>query len=99
MISTHVLDTSTGRPISGVGACLFLADEQVGSGTTDADGRIRDLPVLGQGTYRIVFAIGDHFPDGFYPDVSISFRVRDETAHYHVPLLISPFGYTTYRGS
>ena len=95
-ISTHVLDTSTGRPASGIKVRLFLGDEQIGSATTDQDGRIRsfDVPV-NRGAYRLLFAVcGD-----FYPEVSISFLVSDPAAHYHLPLLISPFGYTTYRGS
>ncbi len=87
----------------GVKVHLFLSDEAIGSGTTDRDGRLRSLlpdgATLKPGSYRIVFEIGAYFPHGFYPEVSISFVVRDDTAQYHVPLLISPFGYTTYRGS
>ena len=100
MISTHVLDTALGWPAAGIKVHLWLADELVASGTTDVDGRIRPLvSELQQGVYRIVFEIAAYFPEGFYPEVSITFHVRDAAGHYHVPLLISPFGYTTYRGS
>lgn len=102
-ISTHVLDTTNGRPAAGIEAQLYLADEPIGSGVTDRDGRIRNLlqegALLKPGSYRMLFKIADYFPQGFYPEVSISFVVRDTAAQYHVPLLISPFGYTTYRGS
>jgi 5-hydroxyisourate hydrolase len=95
-ISTHVLDTSTGRPASGIPVRLFLANEQIGSGTTDQDGRIRNFNVpVDRGVYRLLFEVGGDF----YPEVSILFLVNDTAAHYHIPLLISPFGYTTYRGS
>lgn len=102
-VSTHILDTATGRPASGIKVRLFRGDEVIGSGSTDSDGRIRVLLTEGvtlkSGGYRIQFEIGEYLAEGFYPEVSIAFTVRDTTAHYHVPLLISPFGYTTYRGS
>lgn len=102
-ISTHVLDTANGRPAAGIKVQLFLSDGLVSSGLTDGDGRVRSLlaedVTLQSGTYRIVFDIGEYFPQSFYPEVSISFLVRENGLHYHVPLLISPFGYTTYRGS
>lgn len=89
--------------MAGINVHLFMSDEAIGSGTTDHDGRLRTLlpdgATLERGSYRILFEIGDYFPQGFYPEVSVSFAVRDAAAHYHVPLLISPFGYTTYRGS
>ena len=70
---------------------------------TDADGRCQNLLGPGQalipGGYRIVFDVTALFPDGLYPEVTVSFKVSAEVAHYHIPLLISPFGYTTYRGS
>jgi 5-hydroxyisourate hydrolase len=102
-ISTHVLNTATGRPAAGVTVHLFHSDEEIAKGITDSDGRCsallpRNEPLL-LGVYRIVFEIGSKFPDGFYPEISISFQVRESSAHYHVPLLVSPFGYTTYRGS
>lgn len=95
-ISTHVLDTSTGRPASGLKVRLFCDEHQIGCGTTDQDGRIKSFDVsLNRGAYRLLFEVSG----AFYPEVSISFVVSDPGAHYHVPLLISPFGYTTYRGS
>jgi 5-hydroxyisourate hydrolase len=102
-ISTHILDTSTGKPVSGVEVRLTLADASVGSGRTDHDGRIRALlpegTALRRGCYQLTFDIATYFPQGFYPEVVITFAVRETTEHYHVPLLIGPFGYTTYRGS
>lgn len=99
-ISTHVLDTAAGRPAAGIKVQLFFDDEVVGSGVTDQNGRLQSLLAApNPGIYRMLFETGDYFPQGFYPEVSISFVVRDKTAPYHVPLLISPFGYTTYRGS
>jgi 5-hydroxyisourate hydrolase len=102
-ISTHVLDTAQGRPAAGIKVRLFRSDAAIGSGITDQDGRLGALlpegAVLKPGSYRILFEIGEYFPQGFYPEVSISFAVRDDAVHYHVPLLISPFGYTTYRGT
>jgi 5-hydroxyisourate hydrolase len=102
-ISTHVLDTSTGMPARGIKVQLVLAGAVLGSGVTGQDGRIPALLpdgiALRPGRYRILFEIGDYFPSGFYPEVSIDFSALDGAAHYHIPLLISPFGYTTYRGS
>lgn len=102
-ISTHVLDTAHGQPASGIRVHLFLSDAAIGSGITDQEGRLRSLlpdgTALKPGSYRLLFEIGDYFPQGFYPEVSVSFTVRDDAAHYHVPLLISPFGYMTYRGT
>jgi 5-hydroxyisourate hydrolase len=110
-ITTHVLDTARGRPAAGVHVTLEAKGEEgwrvVGSGATDADGRLRDLApagfVLSEGAYRLTFDAGAYFAaagvEGFYTEVVVSFVVRDAAAHYHVPLLLSPFGYTTYRGS
>ncbi|MBV9084047.1 MAG: hydroxyisourate hydrolase [Acidobacteriaceae bacterium] len=102
-ISTHLLDTAAGRPACGVAVRLFHYDEEIAHGTTDDDGRCPALlpndAVLHPGIYRIVFDVAGKFPDGFYPEITVSFRVDDTSAHYHVPLLVSPFGYTTYRGS
>jgi 5-hydroxyisourate hydrolase len=107
-ISTHVLDTALGKPAVGVAVALERAadDAVVGSGTTDTDGRIRDLvsseTPLGQGVYRVRFDVGAYFAAtkraAFYPEVVILFRVTNDE-HYHVPLLLSPFGYSTYRGT
>lgn len=109
-ITTHVLDLSRGRPASGIAVVLERAgapDSTTASrGTTDADGRIKSfmpVPALQSGTYRLTFEVGAYFlaagVDAFYQDVVIEFRVRDPAQHYHVPLLLSPFGYSTYRGS
>jgi 5-hydroxyisourate hydrolase len=102
-ISTHVLDTAVGKPAEGVPVRLYFQDQEVGAGVTSRDGRCADLlqggAKLKTGVYRIIFEIAEKFPDSFYPRVEISFRITDSGAHYHVPLLLSPFGYTTYRGS
>lgn len=110
-ITTHVLDTSTGRPGRGISVLLeyVAADgwKEVGAGTTDEDGRLRDLisggAAFAAGIYRLTFEVGKYFAgqgaDCFFPQVSISFEVKDAEQHYHVPLLVSPFGYSTYRGS
>ena len=111
-ITTHVLDTSTGHPARGMRVSLEHVvqhgeGEVIGSGVTDDDGRAKGLlgggRTLGEGTYRLRFDTAAHFArDGrpaFFPDVTITFQVGGEPQHYHVPLLLSPFGYTTYRGS
>ncbi len=105
-LSTHVLDTSLGRPAQGVAVRLEGADGvSLGSGTTDADGRV---PAIGPerldaGDYRLSFATGSYFAAtgtaGFYPEIVIAFTIVDPEQHHHVPLLLSPFGYATYRGS
>ncbi len=110
LITTHVLDTARGRPAAGVPAILELrsgpeAWTERGRGTTDADGRIEDLVAgpLAPGVYRLTFDTTVYFRslkvEGFYPYVAIVFEVRDPAQHHHVPLLLSPFGYSTYRGS
>ena len=109
-ITTHVLDTSLGRPAAGVPICLEFRRGgkwvRVGDGTTDEDGRLRSLTGDGsvpRGSYRITFDTGAYFRaserEAFFPQVTIEFDVRDGAQHYHVPLLLSPFGYSTYRGS
>ena len=108
-ITTHVLDTSRGRPAEGVPVRLERrlgsAWSMVGSSRTDRDGRARDL-AAGEpetGTYRLTFDTAAYFEssgdEGFYPVVEVVFEVRDSSQHHHVPLLLSPFGYSTYRGS
>ena len=104
-ITTHVLDTARGRPAAGVPVVLERRDgdawREVGRGTTDDDGRLPTLtgPSIEAGTYRITFETGAYNPGGFFPEVAIVFEVKDTAQHYHVPLLLSPFGYSTYRGS
>ena len=93
-ISTHVLDTERGRPAAGVLIELYSAGgELVGKGTTDGDGRIRDLGAGAPGTYRIVF----HPPSPFFKRVELEIELAD--GHYHVPLLVSSYGCASYRGS
>jgi 5-hydroxyisourate hydrolase len=110
-ITTHVLDTSRGRPAEGVPATLEVEAaggwKLLGKGTTNSDGRITDLTSpeteLTAGVYRLIFDTARYFAgqqlDAFYPQVTIVFRIEDPSQHYHVPLLLSPFGYSTYRGS
>ena len=100
-ITTHVLDTSSGRPAAGVEVQLLRSGQLVAVGATDADGRWTALSGPPEtGSYRLEFATGAHFGGAaFHPQVSVDFTVRDPAEHHHVPLLLSPFGYTTYRGS
>lgn len=108
-ISTHVLDTSAGAPARGVPVSLEARREDgwatVGTHMTDDDGRVADLLPDGvaEGTYRIRFDTGAYFAArgvrGFYPEVTVVFEVANAGEHHHVPLLLSPFGYSTYRGS
>jgi 5-hydroxyisourate hydrolase len=104
-ISTHVLDAVTGRPAAGLELTLGRRDDghwqDLARRVTDAGGRVGDLAATaGPGTYRIVFDTGAYLPaDAFYPEVVVVFRVTSPDAHYHVPLLLSPFAYSTYRGS
>jgi 5-hydroxyisourate hydrolase len=121
-VSTHILDTSVGRPAAGVAVHLFArsgraADWQaLGGSATDADGRCKDLPALPEGTIhvRLDFAVEPYFEKkqadaqqdapanrdsgAFFPEVAITFAV-EPGEHYHVPLLLNPFGYSVYRGS
>ncbi len=108
MITTHVLDTALGRPAQAVPITLELAEgagwKPIGQGQTDEDGRLRTLcPTVAPGRYRLRFDTGRYFEnagtEAFYPVVEVQFVVRQTGAHYHVPLLLSPFGYSTYRGS
>ncbi len=111
-ISTHVLDTALGKPAAGVGVRLERLEESgawslLGSAQTDADGRcvqlLRESDGLRAGHYRLAFKTGNYFAGqgvaGLYPMVEITFEVREGETHFHVPLLLSPHGYTTYRGS
>lgn len=107
-ITTHILDVSKGCPASAVPVTLErqtpVGWELVGEGATDDDGRIGNLSEsAAAGVYRLTFNTADYFTkqkiEGFYPQVTIEFAVRDAAQHYHVPLLLSSFGYSTYRGS
>ena len=108
-ITTHVLDTALGRPAQGVRITLEFLDgesfREVGEGTTNDDGRVTDLldGELERGTYRITFHVGEYFDDKgratFYPTVPVMFAIEATDEHYHVPLLLNPYGYSTYRGS
>ena len=99
-VSTHVLDAARGRPAVGVPVALRADDGTVvAEAVTDADGRVSALAgELPAGVYRLRFDVGDLFDPSFYPEVVIAFRVQ-AGEHHHVPLLLSPFAYSTYRGS
>ena len=111
MITTHVLDTARGMPAVGVTVILEMRQASewspIGRGTTDAAGRLMTLTEtlpLAPGIYRLTFDIGTYHRDlglskPFFPEVKIAFNVRDTSEHYHVPLLLSPYGYSTYRGA
>ena len=103
-LSTHVLDTSLGKPAAGIRVTLLRGDQVLGEATTDADGRARDFVTqLEAGEYRLRFEVEPYLKktgrDGFYRTITIDFLVRAAGEHHHVPLLLSPFGYSTYRGS
>ena len=109
-ITTHVLDTSLGRPASGMQVELQFRSgaewKSIGTGVTDANGRCRTLmgdAKLLPGGYRLLFDAGGYFRnlkiETFYSEIPIVFEIPRPEAHYHVPLLISPFGFSTYRGS
>jgi 5-hydroxyisourate hydrolase len=104
-LSTHVLDTARGRPAAGIRVGLETrGGEDLAQGTTDADGRVASFGPdrLAPGEYLLRFASGEYFAvqgvEGFYPEVVVVFTV-DADEHYHVPVLLNPFGYSTYRGS
>jgi 5-hydroxyisourate hydrolase len=110
-ITTHVLDTSIGRPAAGVAVILEMEKagggwKELNRGVTDGDGRLGDLIAPGslkEGTYRLTFDTRAYFSgrkmEALYPQVSIVFEVRRANEHYHIPLLLSPYSYSTYRGS
>lgn len=103
LVTTHVLDTAKGCPAEGIAVRFETAERTpIAEGRTDDDGRIRDLgpETLPPGDYRLVFDTGAYLgPDAFFPEVTLTFRITDPAAHHHVPLLLSPFAYSTYRGS
>jgi 5-hydroxyisourate hydrolase len=103
-VSTHVLDVAAGRPAEGIAVRLEHQDGQRwdvrDTRTTDADGRVSAFAGVGRaGVYRLTFDLERSHPGSFFPVATITFRVDDPEGHLHVPLLLSPFGYTTYRGS
>jgi 5-hydroxyisourate hydrolase len=103
-VSTHVLDSVSGRPAAGVTVRLLDGERLVAEGTTDADGRCRLVEgATGAGAHRLVFGTGEWFAaqgrETFYPEVVLTFAVREPAEHHHVPLLLAPFAYSTYRGS
>ena len=99
-VSTHVLDAALGRPAVGVPVALTGPGGLIAESTTDSDGRVAALAGhVAVGTYRLRFDLDAYRPGGFYPEVVVAFRVTDPAAHHHVPLLLSPFAYSTYRGS
>jgi 5-hydroxyisourate hydrolase len=120
-LSTHVLDTSLGRPAAGINVTLERVNDPrtasaggtlavttlVGRGVTDENGRLANFTSAGEtlepATYSLTFHVGDYLRgtarDVFFPEVTVRFVVRDTEEHYHIPLLLSPFGYSTYRGS
>jgi 5-hydroxyisourate hydrolase len=100
-LSTHVLDTSLGRPAAGLPVQLLdHAGHVVAEAVTDSDGRVAPLGAeLAAGSYTVRFDVAAYQADGFYPEVAVTFNVVDGESHYHVPLLLSRYGYSTYRGS
>ena len=107
-LSTHVLDSATGTPATGMAVRLERRDEtgwtEFGTGVTDPDGRLKDwgAAVMTPGEHRLTFETGSWFAaqdrECFYPEVTVAFTVKDDR-HYHVPLLLAPYAYSTYRGS
>jgi 5-hydroxyisourate hydrolase len=105
MITSHVLDTALGQPARGLRVRLDVAEgpgwRTLAERTTGPDGRVTDFPgVLEARRYRLTFETGGYLgPGAFYPHVEVTFDVRAPGEHHHIPLLLSPFGYSTYRGS
>lgn len=102
LVTTHVLDTASGKPAAGIAVRFEQEGFLLAEGVTDADGRIHDLGPdrLEPGVYRLVFDTGSHLgPEAFFPEVTIAFRIADGATHHHVPVLLSPFAYSAYRGS
>jgi len=103
-VSTHVLDSVLGRPAVGIEVLLFAGDDLLAEGVTDRDGRCRlTEEATTAGPHRLVFATGAWFAEqgreAFYPEVTLTFSVTEPAEHHHVPLLLAPFAYSTYRGS
>ncbi|MFT3991143.1 MAG: hydroxyisourate hydrolase [Luteolibacter sp.] len=106
-LTTHVLDTAAGKPAAGIPVRLFRFQENermpVTEMRTNADGRTDEPLLQGSGflpgNYELVFRVAEYFPDGFYEEIPVKFRISETARHYHVPLLCSAWGYSTYRGS
>jgi 5-hydroxyisourate hydrolase len=104
-ITSHVLDTAKGCPAKNIPVTLFEKKREswvaIGSGQTNQDGRVKDLVESIQiGTYKIKFETSAyHGKNSFYPTIEVLFHIHDASQHYHIPLLLSPYGYSTYRGS
>ena len=102
-ISTHVLDTSRGVPGAGITVTLETLGKKIATGITDGEGRLRFDASVPPGSCTLHFAVRAYFAlrtqDSLYDDVMISIRVLPSAPHYHIPLLLSPFGYSTYRGT
>jgi len=106
-ISTHVLDMSLGKPAEGIRVALHRDTSLIGTAVTDSDGRARGFLAgessLAAGDYRLTFSVAEYFSrtkrKSFYNEIVIQFAIAEPEEHYHVPLLLSPFGYSTYRGS
>jgi 5-hydroxyisourate hydrolase len=106
-LSTHVLDTALGRPAKGILVTVEQGGVVIGSDVTDDEGRARQIlnndSRLAEGDCSLTFSVGDYFSqsgrEGFYSEIVVSFRIKSGVEHYHIPLLLSPFGYSTYRGS
>lgn len=106
LITAHILDASLGKPAAGVSVTLLEAGgAKIADSVTNDDGRVPELgpETLESGNYRIVFGTGDYFAarnvETLYPAVTVDFHVQAGQKHYHIPLLLSPFAYSTYRGS
>ena len=103
MISTHILDTSKGSPAEEVTVILEYRQEgqwqTLEKGVTNTDGRYKFLAAKNAGDYRITFMIEDYLQDSFFLNTPVAFKVQSTDRNYHVPLLLNPFGYSTYRGS
>jgi 5-hydroxyisourate hydrolase len=102
-LTTHVLDIAAGRPAAGVAVTLVREDRVVATAVTNTDGRATLLESLEAGAYELRFAVGDYFGAGaelpFLDIVPVRFGVSDPETHHHVPLLVAPWAYSTYRGS
>jgi 5-hydroxyisourate hydrolase len=99
-LTTHVLDTAAGEPAAGIAVTLSTAEDgrhytKLAREQTDRDGRINGFPEIGPGRWRLIFET----PSPFFPEVVVTFQVPEGREHLHVPLLLSPFGYSVYRGS